>query len=108
MNRRELLTSARWIALPALLSLSPSSSADHLVHLGKQVLRQFPEYGRIDNLSASVHEVLRASNPHQALAEQVRQDFERRDTLLVAGWQMSRSEAQWCAIHALAADARRL
>jgi hypothetical protein len=80
---------------------------DSAIVVGRRYLNRYPD----DALPAVLARGLRRAgagdqeSARAALRAQVREDFERGDTVLLDGWVLARSECRACAALALAANA---
>ena len=123
MNRRQLLKSLLKISTLVVVlptqgvcrtPTKPGSRDPLLMHyrnkssarlVGDEFIMAYPDEADIDNLVAELHATLGASptqdHLHHAVEQQIRADFERRDTVNIRGWILSRTEARLCALVAL-------
>jgi hypothetical protein len=75
--------------------------AKMMKEIGQSYLKQFPREANKNTLVSRILEDLEATNQLKLVNQKTQQDFKNRQTVLVDGWILSKTEARQCALFSL-------
>jgi hypothetical protein len=75
--------------------------AKMMKEIGQSYLKQFPREANKNTLVSRILEDVEATNQLKLVNQKTQQDFKNRQTVLVDGWILSKTEARQCALFSL-------